>query len=127
MFAIIYTTPIHPHRLAIRTAAILREFQVFSVSGGGAAFERMFMWDGVGVGVADELALPIGVVDEIVAVEVMFVDVGIRAVVFGNAVGVCVWVITTIDRVEDTDILEVVLTELTDTGVGIGVTVIVAT
>jgi len=125
MFAIIYTTPIHPHRLAIRTAAILREFQFFSVSGGGAAFDRMFMWDGVAV--ADELALPIGVVDEIVAVEVMFVDVGIRAVVFGNAVGVCVWVITTIDRVEDTDILEVMLTELTDTGVGIGVTVIVAT
>jgi hypothetical protein len=114
----------------MRTAAKLREFQFFSVSGGRAAFDRMFIWDGVGVGVAvaDELALPIGrVVDEIVAVGVMLVGLEIRAVVFGNAVGVRVCVITTIDRVEDTDILEVVLTELTDTGVGIGVTVIVAT
>jgi hypothetical protein len=119
----------------MRTAAMLREFQVFSVSGGGAAFDRMFMWDGVGVAVAvaDELGLPIGVAGEVVLVEVavpvevMFVGVEIRAVVFGNAVGVCVWVITTIDRVEETDILEVMLTELTDTGVGIGVTVVVAT
>ena len=113
---------------------MLREFQFFSVSGGGAAFDRMFIWDGVGVSVcvsacvSAKLGLGVGVCVEVaVPMEVMFVDVGIRAVVFGNAVGVCVWVITTIDRVEDTDILEVVLTELTDTGVGIGVTVIVAT